>query len=342
MATIAQCAGRDLSKLWARHNVFQACHRAFTASTLGSKREEEGHPAQKHANLTMEDPQAGRYDMEEPSSSSGSPVSSSSTTDFGFQHVERDQKQNLVRQVFSSVAPSYDVMNDLMSGGLHRMWKDRLVEMLAPFPGTKHIDVAGGTGDVAFRVLRAIQGAEGLRNVCDTSEGPVGSVTVFDINREMLEEGKKKAKNAANLDLRRLKWVEGSAEELPFDDNTFDSYTIAFGIRNVTNRQAALMEAHRVLKPGGRFLCLEFSKVTIPGLQQIYDEYSFRVIPEVGRLVAGDADSYRYLVESIRMFPGQEEFKEMIEAAQFQSVTYENLTAGVVAIHSGIVGRCHK
>jgi 2-methoxy-6-polyprenyl-1,4-benzoquinol methylase len=258
--------------------------------------------------------------------------------DFGFRTIDRQEKQNLVRQVFSSVAPSYDVMNDLMSGGLHRLWKDRLVEMLAPFPGTKHIDVAGGTGDVAFRVLRAIQDAESLRNEANGSgEQLEGGVTVFDINPEMLEEGKKKAANS-RLDLKRLEWVEGSAEKLPFDDDTFDSYTIAFGIRNVTDRKAALSEAYRVLKPGGRFLCLEFSKVTVPGLQQLYDEYSFRIIPEVGKLVAGDAESYRYLVESIRMFPSQEEFKELIENAQFQMVDYENLTAGVVAVHSGIVG----
>lgn len=263
---------------------------------------------------------------------------STSTIDFGFQSVARGEKQNLVRQVFSSVAPSYDVMNDLMSGGLHRLWKDRLVEMLAPFPGTKHIDVAGGTGDVAFRVLRAIQGAEGLLSAENEYKNRRGGVTVFDINPEMLEEGKKKAKKAADLDQERLDFVEGSAEELPFDDNSFDSYTIAFGIRNVTNREAALAEAHRVLKPGGRFLCLEFSKVTVPILQEIYDEYSFRVIPEVGKLVAGDAESYKYLVESIRMFPDQESFKRMIEDARFQMVNYENITGGVVAVHSGLVG----
>ena len=329
MASIARWAHRDLTK---RAPAFQACRRALLTSTLASKDAEEPSSAQEHGSKPEIDPGAGRSDPDDS-------ASSSSTIDFGFQHVQKDQKQNLVRQVFSSVAPSYDVMNDLMSGGLHRVWKDRLVEMLAPFPGSKHIDVAGGTGDVAFRVLRAIQGAEDLRNATGLSQDQKGSVTVFDINPEMLEEGKKKAKKAKDLGAHRLAWVEGSAEELPFDDNAFDSYTIAFGIRNVTNRPAALAEAYRVLRPGGRFLCLEFSKVTVPGLQQIYDEYSFRVIPEVGKLVAGDAESYRYLVESIRMFPGQEEFKEMIEEARFQAVGYENLTAGVVAIHSGIVGR---
>lgn len=253
--------------------------------------------------------------------------------DFGFQSIEREEKQNLVRQVFSSVAPSYDIMNDLMSGGLHRLWKDRLVEMLAPFPGMKHIDVAGGTGDVAFRVLRAMEGAESLQNGQGSTSR--GHVTIFDINREMLDQGFQKAKNLS-LDKSRLEWVEGSAENLPFEENSFDSYTIAFGIRNVTNRDAALSEAFRVLKPGGRFMCLEFSKVIVPGLQHLYDEYSFRIIPEIGRLVAGDAASYKYLVESIRMFPDQETFSTMIKKAGFSMVTYENLTAGVTAIHSGV------
>jgi 2-methoxy-6-polyprenyl-1,4-benzoquinol methylase len=253
--------------------------------------------------------------------------------DFGFQSIEKEEKQNLVRQVFSSVAPSYDIMNDLMSGGLHRLWKDRFVEMLSPFPGMRHIDVAGGTGDVAFRVLKAIEGAESLPN--DQTSSSRGHVTIFDINPAMLEQGIKKAERSG-LDESRLEWVEGSAEELPFEENSFDSYTIAFGIRNVTNRDAALTEAFRVLKPGGRFLCLEFSKLVVPGLQHLYDEYSFRVIPELGRFVAGDSDSYKYLIESIRMFPDQEKFSKMIRDAGFSMVSYENLTAGVTAIHSGI------
>lgn len=257
----------------------------------------------------------------------------SETIDFGFQTIEKQEKQNLVRNVFNSVAPSYDVMNDLMSGGLHRLWKDKMVEMLAPYPGMNHIDVAGGTGDVAFRVLRAMEGAEGLQS--DQGSSGEGQVTIFDINPEMLNQGLKKAKKLG-LDLDRLKWVEGSAENLPFEDNSFDSYTIAFGIRNVTNRDAALSEAFRILKPGGRFLCLEFSKVVIPGLRHIYDEYSFRIIPEIGRLVAGDADSYKYLVESIRMFPDQARFSEMISNAGFSMVTHENLSAGVTAVHSAV------
>mmetsp|Transcript_13286 Transcript_13286/g.26482 ORF Transcript_13286/g.26482 Transcript_13286/m.26482 type:complete len:303 (-) Transcript_13286:2988-3896(-) len=260
------------------------------------------------------------------------------TIDFGFKTIEKEKKQSLVREVFDSVAPSYDIMNDLMSGGLHRVWKDRFVEKLAPFPGMKHIDVAGGTGDVACRVLRAIQSAEQLQTQSEstTDMDSDSTVTVFDINAAMLEEGKKKTAGMRGLDASRLSWVEGSAEELPFEDNTFDSYTIAFGIRNVTNRDVALAEAYRVLKPGGRFLCLEFSKVVVPGLRQIYDEYSFRVIPEIGRIVAGDADSYKYLVESIRMFPDQEAFAEMTRDAGFCHVDYENLTAGVTAIHSGL------
>lgn len=249
------------------------------------------------------------------------------------------------------MAPSYDVMNDLMSGGLHRLWKDRLVESLAPFPGMRHLDVAGGTGDVAFRVLTAIRDAERLRdaasrlhpdptttsssNTASPAMPAVGSVVVCDINAAMLKEGERKAA-AQGIDLASMEFIEGNAEELPFPDACFDSYTIAFGIRNVTDRMAALREARRVLRPGGRFLCLEFSKVVVPGLQQVYDTYSFNVIPAIGKLVAGDADSYKYLVESIRMFPAQEEFAGMMEEAGFGVVRYENLTAGVVAIHSGI------
>lgn len=224
-------------------------------------------------------------------------------------------------------------MNDLMSGGLHRLWKDHLVQSLAPFAGQRHLDVAGGTGDVAFRVLRGIRDSE-ARNT-STGTKCLGSVVVCDINTAMLKEGERKAASQG-IDATSIEWVEGNAENLPFEDRAFDSYTIAFGIRNVTDRPAALREARRVLRPGGRFLCLEFSKVIVPGLQQLYDVYSFRVIPEIGRVVAGDAESYRYLVESIRMFPGQEEFASMVREAGFRAVMYENLTAGVVAIHSGV------
>ncbi|GLI63288.1 hypothetical protein VaNZ11_006194, partial [Volvox africanus] len=306
--------------------------------------------------------------------------------DFGFRQVPRDAKASMVGQVFSSVASSYDIMNDLMSGGLHRLWKDRLVESLRPFPGQEHLDVAGGTGDVAFRVLRAIRAAEieeritaaasgrtssgGQRppspsspstapgnnttdaNAASTSSNsgrtttsssnggrmaagrstapppPVpGRVVVCDINPEMLRVGQQKA--AALSDLAGdsgLSFVEGNAEVLPFPDESFDSYTIAFGIRNVTDRRAALREALRVLKPGGRFMCLEFSQVTQPGLRELYDMYSFTVIPRIGGLVANDSASYQYLVESIRKFPDQETFARLVEEAGFRAVTYETLT----------------
>lgn len=268
------------------------------------------------------------------------------TIDFGFKEVPVEEKQQLVGKVFRSVAPSYDVMNDLMSGGLHRLWKDRLVEKLRPAPSQRHLDVAGGTGDVAFRVLDAIRDAarssagRPLSAAAAAADGGAavaagpGHVTVCDINAAMLAEGQKKAA-ARGIGAAEMDWVEGNAERLPFRDEQFDSYTIAFGIRNVTDRMAALREAHRVLKVGGRFMCLEFSKVVVPGLQQLYDAYSFHLIPQIGRVVAGDAESYQYLVESIRMFPGQEEFARLVEGAGFAGVEYENLTAGVVAIHSG-------
>ncbi|GBF90365.1 hypothetical protein Rsub_02471 [Raphidocelis subcapitata] len=267
------------------------------------------------------------------------------TADFGFREVPRAAKAGLVGEVFTSVASSYDVMNDLMSGGLHRLWKDRLVETLRPFPGMRHLDVAGGTGDVALRVLAAITAAESeaaARAAAPASAGPApapdaapepGHVTVCDINGSMLAVGRDKAARAGLLG--RTTWVQGDAEKLPFPDGCVDAYTIAFGIRNVTDRGAALREALRVLRPGGRFLCLEFSQVTVPLLRQAYDAYSFAVIPRVGQLVAGDAESYQYLVESIRRFPDQEAFAGMMRAEGFQAVTYENLTAGVVALHSG-------
>lgn len=265
----------------------------------------------------------------------------------GYQQVPKNEKQSLVGQVFRSVAPSYDLMNDLMSVGMHRLWKDHLVESLAPFAGMKHLDVAGGTGDIAFRVLEAIKVAEKKQNapfhrkptVTDSEEeekeGISGSVVVCDINESMLKEGEKKA-ISRSITPEEMQWTVGNAEILPFEDGTFDSYTIGFGIRNVTNREAALREAKRVLRPGGRFLCLEFSKVVVPGLQQLYDAYSFNVIPQIGKLVAGDAESYQYLVESIRLFPGQEEFASMIKDAGFKEVEWENLSTGIVAIHSGI------
>ena len=243
------------------------------------------------------------------------------TVSFGFRNVGEDERQSLVNDVFSKAAADYDKMNDLMSSGLHRLWKDDMMTMLNP-PKTKAfnvLDVAGGTGDIAFRIL--------------DSGGPQTRVTVADISPEMVAEGKKRGEKEGRLD--RCTFTVGNAETLAFEDNSFDAYTIAFGIRNVTHIDKALAEAHRVLKPGGRFLCLEFSHLENELLQKAYDAYSFTVIPAVGKVVTGDGQPYRYLVESIRMFPKQEEFAEMIRAAGFARVSYRNLTGGVAAIHSG-------
>ncbi|HZH51884.1 MAG TPA: bifunctional demethylmenaquinone methyltransferase/2-methoxy-6-polyprenyl-1,4-benzoquinol methylase UbiE [Microvirga sp.] len=241
-------------------------------------------------------------------------------THFGFQSVPLSEKQGRVNEVFHSVAGRYDLMNDLMSAGLHRLWKSALVTTLRPPKDRpfRHLDVAGGTGDVAFRIL-------------DTG-GPQTHVTVLDINGEMLKVGRERAGRRYD---GRIDFVEANAEALPFEPKSFDAYTIAFGIRNVPRIDVALREAHRVLKPGGRFLCLEFSKVDVPGLDRIYDAYSFNVIPRLGQAVTGDAESYQYLVESIRRFPPPAAFARMIEEAGFRRVTYRTYTAGVVAIHSG-------
>ncbi|XP_037673170.1 2-methoxy-6-polyprenyl-1,4-benzoquinol methylase, mitochondrial isoform X2 [Choloepus didactylus] len=257
-----------------------------------------------------------------------------------------------VYQVFENVAKKYDVMNDMMSLGIHRVWKDLLLSKMRPFPGTQLLDVAGGTGDIAFRFLNYIQAQyqgkqkrqlraqqnlswEEIAKKYQNEEDSLGGsrVMICDINKEMLKVGKQKAH--AQGYKAGLTWVLGDAEELPFDDNKFDVYTIAFGIRNVTHIDRALQEAHRVLKQGGRFLCLEFSQVNNPLISRLYDLYSFQVIPVLGEVIAGDWKSYQYLVESIRRFPAQEEFKLMIEDAGFQKVMYESLTSGIVAIHSG-------
>jgi demethylmenaquinone methyltransferase/2-methoxy-6-polyprenyl-1,4-benzoquinol methylase len=241
---------------------------------------------------------------------------------FGFRRVAETEKQGLVNEVFSKVAERYDQMNDLMSAGLHRLWKDDFITQLAPPRGATpyHVlDVAGGTGDIAFRIARA--GGKGTH------------VTVADISPEMVGEGRKRA--IAEGLMGSCYFTVGNAESLGFPDKTFDAYTIAFGIRNVTHIDAALKEAYRVLKPGGRFMCLEFSQVDVPLLDKIYDAYSFTVIPAIGKVVTGDGHPYRYLVESIRTFPKQEKFKAMIEEAGFVRASYRNLSAGVVAIHSG-------
>ncbi|MGB3271377.1 MAG: bifunctional demethylmenaquinone methyltransferase/2-methoxy-6-polyprenyl-1,4-benzoquinol methylase UbiE [Xanthobacteraceae bacterium] len=244
------------------------------------------------------------------------------TTHFGFRDVPLGDKQTLVNDVFHSVARRYDLMNDLMSGGLHRIWKSAMITALNP-PRTAApfalIDVAGGTGDIAFRAAAAA--------------GPGFTATVCDINGDMLAVGRERAV-ARGLD-HQVTFVEGNAEQLAFADNSFDAYTIAFGIRNVPQIDLALGEAYRVLKPGSRFLCLEFSSVDVPGLDRLYDLFSFNVIPPLGRVITGDAESYRYLVESIRRFPRPDAFAEMIAAAGFSRVTFQPLSGGIVALHSG-------
>ena len=234
---------------------------------------------------------------------------------FGDTLVSPDEKTRRVGGVFTSVAKSYDVMNDLMSGGLHRLWKDRFVAKVNPRPGERILDMAGGTGDIAFRMANS--GA---------------LVTVSDINPDMLEVGMERAAKRA---IDGLIWQVENAETLSFPDGQFDAYTIAFGIRNVTDISAALREAHRVLKRGGRFYCLEFSTSEWPGFGQLYDRYSDAVIPRIGKLVAGDEDSYRYLVESIRRFPRMEAFRAMIADAGFKSTSVEPILGGLVAIHGG-------
>ena len=242
-------------------------------------------------------------------------------THFGYASVPLAEKQGRVDDVFHKVAGRYDVMNDLMSAGLHRVWKDVLVSMVKPSRGGSfhHLDVAGGTGDVAFRVAQA--------------GGPQTHVTLLDINGDMLGVGKRRA---AQRGLgARLDFVEANAEALPFPDRSFDAYTVAFGIRNVPRIDVALQEAHRVLRFGGRFLCLEFSQADVPLLDRAYDAFSFSAIPAIGKVVAGDGAPYRYLVESIRRFPNAERFRQMIEAAGFARASFTRLTGGIVAIHSG-------
>ena len=238
-------------------------------------------------------------------------------THFGFRTVDATAKQGLVGGVFSSVAESYDVMNDLMSGGLHRLWKNEFVRNVRANANANILDLAGGTGDIAVR-LKARTGA---------------SVTVCDINADMLTVGR--ARQFDKGESENLRWVCGNAEHLPVPDNSLDVITIAFGLSNVTNTQQALNDAYRALKPGGHFLCLEFSKVVIPALAKIYDSYSFHVIPKIGELVAKDKDSYQYLVESIRQFPDQETLLGMMKKAGFEKAKYTNLTFGTVAIHQG-------
>ncbi len=239
------------------------------------------------------------------------------TTHFGFKEIPEDAKEGMVHEVFASVASKYDVMNDAMSFGMHRVWKDDLIDKLRPRAGMKLLDVAGGTGDIAFRFLKA----------------GGGHVTVCDINAHMLEEGKRRAVDMGIT--QGMEWIEGNAEKLPFPDNHFDAFTIAFGIRNVTHIDKALSEAHRVLKTGGHFLCLEFSHPTSALMRTVYDNYSFHLIPRMGSMIAGDKASYQYLVESIRKFPTAPNFVNMIEQANFKNVSFRHMTGGIVALHSG-------
>lgn len=237
------------------------------------------------------------------------------TVSFGYEDVPIEEKAARVGAVFSSVAKSYDRMNDAMSVGMHRLWKDRFVRRVKPREGEAILDMAGGTGDIAFRMAR--HGA---------------SITVSDINQDMLDVG---IERAVERGIDGLVWSRQNAEELSFGDRFFNAYTIAFGIRNVTRIDKALAEAHRVLKPGGRFFCLEFSTTEWPGFAEVYDLYSHRVVPQLGQMIAGDADSYRYLIESIRRFPKMREFEGMIREAGFRHTKVEPILGGVVAIHSG-------
>jgi demethylmenaquinone methyltransferase / 2-methoxy-6-polyprenyl-1,4-benzoquinol methylase len=243
-----------------------------------------------------------------------------STASFGYRDVPESEKEELVREVFSSVARNYDTMNDLMSGGVHRLWKDAMVEWLNPQPGMKILDVAGGTGDIAFRIAHTAR-----------AKGGEAAITVCDINADMLGEGVARAEEAGERD---ISWICGDAEKLPIPDASMDAYTIAFGIRNVTHIDAALREARRVLKPGGRFLCLEFSRVEAPGLDALYERFSFSVLPRLGEMVAKDGEAYRYLAESIRRFPPQAAFAKMIERAGLSRVKVRNMTGGIAAMHS--------
>ena len=239
-----------------------------------------------------------------------------STADFGYQQVPEAEKAKRVAQVFDSVANRYDVMNDLMSAGLHRVWKGILIERCALRPGERVLDVAGGTGDISALAARRV--------------GPTGQVVMSDINGEMLRNGRDRLLDAGIA----VPLIQCDAEVLPFDDRQFDCVTIAFGLRNVTRKERALAEMRRVLRPGGRALVLEFSQVWKP-LRPLYDAYSFGILPRLGRLVAGDADSYRYLAESIRMHPGQDQLRDMMLGVGLERVDYLNLTAGVVALHRG-------
>ena len=238
------------------------------------------------------------------------------TIDFGFRTIQRADKARMVRGVFDSVADRYDIMNDVMSGGIHRLWKAAMIDWMAPQPHQKLIDLAGGTGDISLRFLRG-----------------GGEACITDINHTMLEAGRGR-RDLQRL-AHRLSWCVANAESLPFDDHSADFVTIAFGLRKVTDRQAALHEAYRILKPGGRFLCLEFSHVQNRPLAKLYDSFSFNILPVMGQVIAGDADSYRYLAESIRTFPSKEMLADMFAEAGFAQIRVRSLSGGIACIHSG-------
>lgn len=275
--------------------------------------------------------------------------SSHKKADFGFKDVDAGDKEKLVRSVFSSVASKYDVMNDLMSFGIHRIWKDEFVSMIGLGASAKidpnylprHLDVAGGTGDIAFRSISTlakvyrpiIQDKISANEFVDVKNRPV---VVCDINPEMLAVGKSRAVSQVGAENAKLMdFVEGNAEHLPFEDESFDLYTIAFGLRNVTNKDIAIKEAHRVLKKGGRMMILEFSHLQNPLMKQVYDKFSFEVIPKIGKVVTNDEESYQYLVESIRRFPKQDDLLNMMRHEGFSCCSYVNFTFGVVAVHTG-------
>ena len=239
-------------------------------------------------------------------------------THFGFKTINEKEKAGRVQGVFNSVSSKYDVMNDVMSFGVHRIWKDMMMDWLAPRADQKLLDVAGGTGDIAFKFLE---------------RSGSGHATVLDLTASMLTEGQNRAE--AQRMTNQINWVVGDAMNLPFEDNLFDVYTISFGIRNVTRPQEALKEAYRVLKPGGRIMVLEFSQIPVPLGQWLYDRYSFNLIPKMGEMITNDRASYQYLVESIRKFPDQETFLGMIKSAGFENVKYRNLTLGIACLHSG-------
>ncbi len=242
-------------------------------------------------------------------------------THFGYETIDKDEKEARVAEVFHSVAHNYDVMNDVMSMGIHRLWKRTTMDLANVRAGQQVLDLAGGTGDLTIRMSRLV--------------GPKGRVVLSDINPSMLEEGRKRLINQGIVG--NVEFKEINAESIPFDDQTFDLVTIGFGLRNVTDKLRALKEMKRVLKPGGRLIVLEFSEPVVPGLGAIYDFYSFNIIPKMGKLIAKDEDSYRYLAESIRMHPPQEELRSMMLEAGFDEVDYKNLTGGIVAIHRGFV-----